>query len=394
MDSESVGRSSAPCTVSEGELIMDLGLLDFKRESVDGDLIDWDTDLAPFLPSAADSSVSPVPTSSPERAPVPEFRPESPEAHKCLPPTRSCLLLRCRLVCPSARPQPTISTVGAPRDCHPPASLWREYPLTPPPASKLRTPPRSDEPSAAPWLLAPSSPPWPGSPLAPPGSLRLRLGLASIIRCLGTPLLRLRLVPSSLRLRQAPSSPQLLLSPLSLRLHRGLSDPRLCGGALGSFATVGRPPGVVSPSSSMAPPSVGSTVGRRHGCGLGPTWHRMLQVPPGSSLLRHLPGLCLPAPSRVFVLLLSLLPCSYPSLPMLCLRRKDAPSRRAGDMSRPWTVCVVFAPHVLPVTQFLPCVIEFIDSRCVLSLPPRLGVCIKSCLIVRQVVLRVCSCPV
>ncbi len=36
------------------------------------------------------------------------------------------------------------------------------------------------------------------------------------------------------------------------------------------------------------------------------------------------------------------------------------------------------APHVLPVTQFLPCVIEFIDSRCVVSLPSRLGVYLYS----------------
>ncbi len=220
MDRESVGSSSAPCTVSEGELIMDLGLLDFKGESVDGDLIDWDTDLAPFLPSAADSSVSPVPTSSPERAPVPEFRPESPEAHKC-PPSHPLLPpLPLSSGSPSARHQPTISMVQAPRDCHPPASPWLEYSLTLPPASKPRTPPRSIDPSAPPWHLAPSFPPWPGSPLAPPGSLRLCLGLASTILRLGT---------SSLRLRQALSSPRLLLSPLSLRLLRGLSDPRLIG---------------------------------------------------------------------------------------------------------------------------------------------------------------------
>ncbi len=70
---------------------------------------------------------------------------------------------------PSARPQPTISMVRAPRVCHPPSSPWLENPLPLPPASKLRA--RPVDSAAPPWLLAPSSPPWPLSPLAPPGSL-------------------------------------------------------------------------------------------------------------------------------------------------------------------------------------------------------------------------------
>ncbi len=88
-----------------------------------------------------------------ERAPFPEFSPETPEAHKC----------------PPSHPSSAHHLCGA--SCHPPASPWSEYPLTLPPASGLRNPPRPVDPLAPPWLLAPSSPPWPGSPLALPGSL-------------------------------------------------------------------------------------------------------------------------------------------------------------------------------------------------------------------------------
>ncbi|KAL1265184.1 hypothetical protein QQF64_003211 [Cirrhinus molitorella] len=55
---------------------------------------------------------------------------------------------------------------------------------------------------------------------------------------------------------------------------------RLSISASGSSTAVGRPLGVVSSSSSMAPPSVCSTVGCHHGCGLGPAWLLLLQVPP------------------------------------------------------------------------------------------------------------------
>ncbi len=142
VDGESAEWSSAPCTATEGELIVHLGLLD-----LEGDLIDWETDLeadlppllspsSPLAPSSPPSS--PVPTSSPEWAPVSqssrerdsvpessqewalisEGSPESPEAHEC-PPTRTLLpppLLSSGS--PSARPQPTIYTVRAPRVCH------------------------------------------------------------------------------------------------------------------------------------------------------------------------------------------------------------------------------------------------------------------------------------
>ncbi|KAL0168397.1 hypothetical protein M9458_036619, partial [Cirrhinus mrigala] len=49
-------------------------------------------------------------------------------------------------------------------------------------------------------------------------------------------------------------------------------------------ATVGRPPGVVSLSSTMTPPSIGSAVGYHHGCGLGLAWLLLLRVPSVFSL--------------------------------------------------------------------------------------------------------------
>ncbi len=116
---------------------------------------------------------------------------------------------------------------------------------------------------------------------------------------------------SSLWFRQAPSSPQLLLSPLSLWLHRGHLDShlrlghrcdllrlglrilpvalalRLSISASGSTCSVaiGRPPGVGGHSYSTVPPSVGCTVGRCYGCGLGPAVCLLLRVPPVSSLV-------------------------------------------------------------------------------------------------------------
>ncbi|KAL0151272.1 hypothetical protein M9458_053463 [Cirrhinus mrigala] len=210
-----------------------------------------------------------------------------------------------------------------------------------------------------------------------PSSLRLRLGLASTILRLGTPLLRLCLVPLA---PSGSSIPSAHLCPLSLQLHHGLPDPRLRAGAigfnlalrilpvilahwlsisaLGSSTTCstafGRPPGVIGPSSSMAPPSVSSTMARHHGCGLGPTWLLLLQVtsvislappsgPPGSSCflfgssLRRLhPGLCLSSSSRVSVLLLS--------LPLLLSTVQGRAFREGGDMSGSWTCFVLFCP--------------------------------------------------
>ncbi len=77
--------SSTPRTVAEGELIIHLGLL-----NLEGDLIDWETDLeielppllspsSPLVPSSPPSSL--VPLSSPEGASDPPV----PAPRKCLP---------------------------------------------------------------------------------------------------------------------------------------------------------------------------------------------------------------------------------------------------------------------------------------------------------------------
>ncbi|XP_058654208.1 uncharacterized protein LOC131553509 [Onychostoma macrolepis] len=154
-----------------------------------------------------------IPELSPVRAPVPEL---SQRRLPCLssglkarrltnacPPTCSRLLLRCRLAAPLLAFSPPsmrcelrgtailhVAVAGVSLDST--SSLYQAPSVN--------------------WLRR------------APSSLRLHLGLSSTILRIGTPLLRLRLVPP------APSgSPSLwlLLSPLSLRLHRGHLDPHL-----------------------------------------------------------------------------------------------------------------------------------------------------------------------
>ncbi|KAL1259861.1 hypothetical protein QQF64_010438 [Cirrhinus molitorella] len=93
---------------------------------------------------------------------------------------------------------------------------------------------------------------------------------------------------AALRISASASVAGAICSALALRILGVAPDLRLSVSASGSTTTcsaaVGRPPGVVSPSSTMAPPSVGSTVGRHLGCGLGLTWLLLLQLPPVFSL--------------------------------------------------------------------------------------------------------------
>ncbi len=107
VNSESAERSSAHCTMDEGELIVDLGMW-----NAEGDpKLDLWSDLPSLFPPSSEPSLSPVPTSGPGRASVPESNterasipkfnprrafapdcsPESPEAQKC-PPTLLLLL--------------------------------------------------------------------------------------------------------------------------------------------------------------------------------------------------------------------------------------------------------------------------------------------------------------
>ncbi len=209
-DGVSVDRSSTPCTVAEGELCMARWLCHTEEER------------------------APVPELNPERAPIPEFRPESPEAHKC-PPSHP-LLPPLSSGSPSARSQPTIYAVRAPWDCHPPAYS----PVSLDSASSLWAP----DSAPAHWLHHCSllSPLRRGPSVhwlcRAPSFLWLCLGLASTIleSCLRTPLLRLRLVPSSSFIPSAP--PQSSVAPAPPRppgstplLCLGPPDPPRCPGS-------------------------------------------------------------------------------------------------------------------------------------------------------------------
>ncbi len=230
-DSVSVEKSSVPCTAAEGELSMARGLCHTEEERVPVPELSPERATVPELsPERASVPVfSPertsVPVFSPERALVPVIRPESPEAHKCPP---SHLVLPPPPLpsgSPSACPQPTIYSVRAQWDYHPPVSLWSEYPLTPPTASKLRNPPLPIDPSAPPWLLAPASLPWLICPLAPPGSFILPAPPWSVVDPAVSlyytpPVAPCLSVPPALSGSSIPSAP-----PLSLQLHCAIWIP-------------------------------------------------------------------------------------------------------------------------------------------------------------------------
>ncbi len=379
VDGVSAEWSSAPCTVAEGELIIHLGLLD-----MEGDFIDWETELefelppllspsSPLVPSSPPSSL--VPMSSPEGAPEPPV----PTPRKCppVPAPRKCppshpLLPPPPLSSgspPPARPQPLICMVRAPWFCHPPVLLGLEYPSPLPPASEAWTLLRPVDPAAPPRLLAPSPPP---SPVDPPGSLFPPAPPWSGVdppsprdsSPLAAPRCSIPPAPLGSFLPSAPPGSSVAQPRISALFARALCStlaPRILGiplarwlsvSASGSSTTcsaaVGRPPGVSGHPSSMAPPSVGSTVGH-HGCGLGPAVRLLLRVPPVSSLAPPsfvAPLDCLPAPSRWFVLLLSHLRNSHPPLPMLLLRCEDAPFGRGHNVRI--VDCFVFCSPCVP----------------------------------------------
>ncbi len=281
VDGVSVEWSSASCTAAEGELIVHLGLLD-----MEGDLIDWSTELEiellPLLspssllvPSSPPSSPLVLASSAPPECPpvpAPRMCPPVPAPPKCppvpaprkFPPSHPlCLLHRCRL-------QPLLLALSPPSYGASPTGLPSSsvagvgVPSPPPPAAEARTPPRSIDPVAPPRLLAPWPPPSPIDPPAPPApsSLRLRLGRASTRHCLWTPLLWLR---SSLR----PTGSVGLLPPASSTLVLS------CSGSaadlrISASASVARALGSPWPPGSSAVPlarwlSV-STSGLLHHC--------------------------------------------------------------------------------------------------------------------------------
>ncbi|KAL1268666.1 hypothetical protein QQF64_034029 [Cirrhinus molitorella] len=181
---------------------------------------------------------------------------------------------------PSAHPYLTIGAVDSPRVSQLPSALWLEDPSAPPPASESWTPPRPSDPAAALWHLAPSSPSSTIDPLAPPGSLvpTAPLRSASVLDRSG--------YAAALRISASASVAGATCSALALRILGVALDHRLSasGSTSTCSATVGQPHGVVSPSSTMAPPSIGSAVGYRHSWDLGSPWLLLLQVPPVFSL--------------------------------------------------------------------------------------------------------------
>ncbi|KAI2645615.1 Sal-like protein 3 [Labeo rohita] len=283
VEQERAMESPAHCTTAGGELELNSGdLIDFFTEVLktnSGDLIDFSTD----IPTCHDLPVGMEFPPTPPLLSV--WSPLSPDN-------------------PSAHPQPTTCAVGSPRVCQLPSASGLEDPSSPPPASESRTPPRPSDPAAPPRLSAPSSPSSPIGPPAPPGSLvfpappwTLFLRLSLSLRPTGS----VDLLPPSgtaFILCRSGSAADLWISAyasvarasgsaLALRNLGVALDLRLSVSASGSSAScsasVGRPPGVVSPSSTMAPPSIGSTVGH-HGCGLGLPLLLLLRVPPVSSL--------------------------------------------------------------------------------------------------------------
>ncbi len=210
-----------------------------------------------------------------------------------------------------------------------------------PPVSEARTPPRPVDPSAPPWLLAPSFPPWPGSPLAPLGSL---VPLAPSWSGVDHPAPRdstplassCPFVPSSLRLLQAPSSPWLLLSHLSLWLHCGLPDPRLgCRQyllCLGPLDPPRRSSVIPSPPRAPPPPAL-PLQGQPPWISSHSSSRLLLLRPPPFSFLAS--PFFIASPDSICTLFL-----------LLRLLRRRTRLPRGGSIVTPLDCFVVFLPHV------------------------------------------------
>ncbi|KAL0159333.1 hypothetical protein M9458_043058, partial [Cirrhinus mrigala] len=202
---------------------------------------------------------------------------------------------------------------------------WSFVTLASPQPSGFPSLPRLLEPSAPPWpsrfsasswLVGSPSPPQAPLPpvLPPPSSTMAPPSVGSTVGCLhgyglGPVCLLLLQVPPVFSL--APSSISTLVichsgfttalripasalvigaicSSFVLQILGVTLARRFSVSASGSTTTcsaaIDRPPGVGSPSSTMAPPSIGSTVGLLYGCGLDPTCLLLLQVSPVFSL--------------------------------------------------------------------------------------------------------------
>ncbi|KAL0164036.1 hypothetical protein M9458_039789, partial [Cirrhinus mrigala] len=204
---------------------------------------------------------APVSMSGPQGAPAPEFSPERASVSKSnpkkdyVPPTRSCLLLRCCL----AAHLLTLS---------PPSVRW----------AHRGTPPQYFDPAAPLWLLACSSPPWPGSPLAPPGSLVPPPAP-------WTPLLPLLLISPALSGFSIPPAPPWfpvapapLWPPGSTPLHRSLmpSAPPRPSGSSSSPGLIGS----LAPPQAPPPPAPPPSVNPLELSALPPPWLQPPSAPP------------------------------------------------------------------------------------------------------------------
>ncbi len=279
---------------------------------------------------------------------------------------------------PSAHPQPTICSVWVPVTIGGVAGESLASASRQSLASASRVPDSASACRSSCSTIAPSS--LLSAMVSPlvPSSLWLRLGLSSFIRHLGTPARDSSGCASSLQLRQALPSLRLLLGPLRLWLHRGLLDPLLRIGCLSHLFhchppdpprhLAHRPSASASSAACSAPWShqpfliYGFSLCRLlRGLPL-PLWpgsHLAPHAPspscllPGSSVLLHHPGLCLPAPpgcpssSRA-----SSQGCTCPSLCCFYGTRTHLPGGR-WYVRNMYLFCCVFS-HVLPMTQFSP----------------------------------------
>ncbi|KAI2656688.1 ATP-dependent helicase brm [Labeo rohita] len=214
---------------------------------------------------------------------------------------------------PSAHPQLTICAVGLLQVCQSSSASWLEDPSSTPSASESWTPPRPSDPAAPPRLSLSSlvstvarrstsstglHRPFGSAPVCRHPTFASGLhssGCVSSLRPTGSVEL---LHPSGTVLCRSGSAADLWISAsalvaralgstLALRILCVTQDHRLSVSTSGSTTTcsasVGPPHGVVSPSSTMAPPSIGSTVGLHHGSScssplLSPPW----LLPPSS----------------------------------------------------------------------------------------------------------------
>ncbi|KAI2645827.1 tRNA modification GTPase MnmE [Labeo rohita] len=249
--------STAHCT-AEGERSLDLGLLEIEL-----DLTNVTEDIHVKFPACSEQHTGldfppTLPVHSPPVGPATSALPPlSPGSH-------------------NTPPQPTIGAVDSPRVCQfPPRPFDSVAPSRlSAPSIVARRSTSSTIPPAPPWSVVVPPSPQDSTPLAAPRRSVPPAPSASVCCCSG----------SAVALRIFASVARALGSALALLILGVALDLRLFVSGSTFSAAVGPPPGVVSHSSTMAPPSVGSTVDYHRGCDLGLTWLLLLRVPSVSYL--------------------------------------------------------------------------------------------------------------